>query len=268
MPRKKKEEKAEEEKKDEEVKVEKAEEKIEKLTEKELKEKKEILAERAKELAGEIKEKKIKEKKEEVKEKKKDAGNLLVPVDDYIQYGCYLGTKVITAQMKDYVYKRRADGLAIFNTEMTDKKLRAAIALLAQYNPQEIVISCKRKAGWNALEFFSKVTGARVFTKKYPAGIMTNVKLREFFEPKLMFIIDPWLDKNPMMDAVHANLPIISICDTNNITSNVDAVIPGNNKSNKSIGLIFWIIAREYCKLKGIEYKLPEIPDFIGPDVI
>jgi small subunit ribosomal protein S2 len=248
MPRKKK---------TEEEKIEVKEESKE-----EIKAKKEKLEKRAKELSKEMGE------KEEKKEKKKDAGNLLVPVDNYIQYGCYLGTKVITAQMQEYVYKRRADGLAIFNTELTDKKLRATIALLSKYEPKDIVISCKRRAGWNALEVFSRVTGARAFTKKYPAGIMTNIKLRAFFEPKLMFIIDPWLDKNPMMDAVHANIPIVSLCDTNNITSYVDSIIPCNNKSNKSIGLIFWIIAREYCKARGIECNMPEIAEFIGPDVI
>ena len=257
MPRKKKEAKEE----IKEAKEEKAEEKIEKLTEKELKEKKEKLAERARELASGMKE-------EKPEKKKKDSGNLLVPVDDYIQYGCYLGTKVITAQMQGYVYKRRADGLAIFNTDLTDKKLRTAISLLSDYEPKDIIISCKRKAGWNALEVFSKVTGVRVFTKKYPAGITTNPKLAGFFEPSLMFIVDPWLDKNPMRDAVHINLPIISICDTNNIPQYIDAIIPCNNKSNKSIGLIFWIIAREYCKAKGIKAELPSIEEFIGPDVI
>jgi small subunit ribosomal protein S2 len=252
MPRKKK----------EEVKEETAEEK-------ELKEKKEKLVERAKELAVEVtaKEEKLKKEKK-LKIEKKDSGNLLVPVDDYIQYGCYLGTKVITAQMQKYVYKRRADGLAIFNTEFTDKRLRAAISLLVQYEPKDIVVCCKRKAGWNALEVFGKVTGAKVFTKKYPAGVTTNAKLSGFFEPRLMFVIDPWLDKNPMMDAVHINIPIVSLCDTNNITQHVDAVIPCNNKSNKSIGLVFWILAREYCKAKGIEAELPEINEFVGPDVI
>jgi small subunit ribosomal protein S2 len=254
MPRKKKEE-------IKEAKEEKSEEKTQKMTEKELKEKKEKLAERAKELAGGMKE-------EKPEKKKKEPGNLLVPVDDYIQYGSYLGTKVITAQMQNYVYKRRADGLAIFNTDLTDKKLRAAISLLLQYEPKDIIISCKRKAGWNALEVFSKVTGIKVFTKKYPAGIVTNSRLRGFFEPRLMFIVDPWLDKNPMMDAAHINIPIISICDTNNITQHIDAIIPCNNKSNKSIGLIFWIIAREYCKAKGINAELPSVEDFIGPDVI
>jgi small subunit ribosomal protein S2 len=263
MPRKKKSDtKTEKPAEVEEAKFEKAEEKAEKteLTEKAKEELKEKLMARAKELAGGMKEEKI--------EKKKKSENLLVPVDDYIQYGCYLGTKVITAQMQKYVYKRRADGLAIFNTDFTDNKLRAVIKLLSEYAPKDIVVCCKRKAGWNALEVLSKVTGIRVFSKKYPAGIMTNTRLGEFFEPKIMFIIDPWLDKNPMMDAVHVNIPIVSICDTNNITQHVDAVIPCNNKSNKSIGLVFWIIAREYCKARGIEAQLPPIDEFVGPDVI
>jgi len=208
-----------------------------------------------------------KEKTAEKKEKKSDP-NMLVPVDDYIKYGAYLGTKVITAHMKQYVYRRRADGLAIFNTTLSDQKLKEAITLISKYDPADILICCKRRAGWNALQLLSKITGIKVFTKKYPAGIITNLNLREFFEPRLMFIIDPWLDKNPLKDAVQVNLPIVSICDTNNVTLNISAVIPCNNKSNKSIGLICHTIAKEYCKAKKIEAEIPSVEDFIGPDVI
>ena len=226
-----------------------------------------------KEVKEELKEEKkakAEEAKEEVKEtkKKKSSEELLVSVEDYIKYSAYLGTKVITAHMQKYVYRRRADGLAIFNTNLTDQKLRAAISLLSKYKPEEIVVCCKRRAGWNALETLNKVTGMTVFTKKYPAGMVTNPRLEGFFEPKLMFIVDPWLDKNPLIDAVHINIPIISICDTNNVPSYIDAIIPSNNKSNKSIGLLFWIIAREYCKARDIECKLPSVEEFIGPDVI
>jgi len=217
--------------------------------------------------AVEVKEAK-KEEVKEAKKEKKSSEDLLVPVDDYIKYSAYLGTKVITAHMHKYVYRRRADGLAIFNTNLTDQKLRSAITLLSKYKPEDIVVCCKRKAGWNALQILNRVTGMTVFTKKYPAGMVTNAKLEGFFEPKLMFIVDPWLDKNPLIDAVHINIPIISVCDTNNVPSYIDAIIPSNNKSNKSIGLLFWIIAREYCKARGIECKLPSIEEFIGPDVI
>ncbi len=191
--------------------------------------------------------------------------NMLVPLEDYVKSGIYLGTKVITPDMKPYVFKRRSkDGLAIINTKIADDKIRVAAAFLSEYAPEKIVIACKREAGWKALDTFSKVTGIRAFTKKYPAGVITNTKLPEFFEPQLAMIIDPWLDKNLLADATIVNIPIISLCDTNNLTSNIDLIVPCNNKSNKSIGLVLWVLAREYLKLKGMPGKMPDIKEFTG----
>ncbi|MEM2955993.1 MAG: 30S ribosomal protein S2 [Candidatus Pacearchaeota archaeon] len=200
----------------------------------------------------------------EAGKKEQEKEELLVPLEEYVKSGIHLGTKVITAHMRPFVFKRRADGLAIFNTNLIDKKLRLVISLLSNYRPEEIVIAGKREASWNALNAFNKATGIRVFTKKYPAGIITNSNLNDFFEPKLMFVIDPWLDKNPMNDASHINIPLIALCDTNNLLSGADLIVPCNNKSNKSIGLIFWIIAKEYNKLRNLNTEIPSLNEFTG----
>ena len=79
-----------------------------------------------------------------------------------------------------------------------------------------------------------------------------------------MFMVDPWLDKNPLKDALKLNIPIVSLCDTNNITSFIDLITPCNNKSNKSIGLVFRIFAKEYMKNQGIKGKIPKLSEFTG----
>ena len=197
---------------------------------------------------------------------KEKSEELLVPMDDYVKAGISLGTKVITSFMKPYVYRRRPDGLATINTKVIDERLRMAINFLSKYPSKEILVVCKREAGWKAVELFGKITGTRAFTKKYPPGIITNPKLPDFFEPSILFIVDPWLDKNPLKDASKLNIPVISLCDTNNITSFIDLIIPCNNKSNKSIGLVFWILAREYMKNLGIKEKMPALSEFTGEE--
>jgi len=201
---------------------------------------------------------------EALEEAGKPKGELLVSLEEYVKSGIHLGTKVITAHMRAYVFKRRADGLAIFNTNMINEKLKLAAAMLANYAPEKIVVAGKREASWKALIAFGKATGIRVFTKKYPAGIITNSNLEDFFEPELMFVVDPWLDKNPISDALLSNIPLVALCDTNNMLSNADLIIPCNNKSNKSIGLIFQILAREYNKIRKIDNALPELNEFTG----
>lgn len=291
MPRKKKEETI----KEEDVKIEETiEEKKDKLMKK-AKEVAEKIEEGVKKVGGEIVEEvkkvgeKIGEAVEEIGEKlgieeadgenkeekdgkreKKEKGksNTLIPLDDYVKAGCYIGTKVITPDMRRYVYRRRADGIAIINTNIIDEKIGEAATFLAGYKPEDWVLVCKREAGWRAVKLFSELTGVRAFTKKYPAGIITNTNLPDFFETELIFVCDPWLDKNAMNDAINVKKKILAICDTNNLTRQANVTIPANNKSNKSLGVIFYILAREYMKAHGIDKKLPAMEDFIGEKLI
>lgn len=208
---------------------------------------------------------KVEEKKEAKKEETaKPAGNTLIPIEDYVKAGCYIGTKVITPDMRKYVYRRRADGIAIINTNIIDQKLGEAAKELAKYSPKDWILVCKREAGWRAVKLFSELTGVRAFTKKYPAGIITNTDLPDFFETEMIFVCDPWLDKNAMNDAINVKKRIFSICDTNNLARDAEVIMPANNKSNKSLGVIFYVLAREYMKSQGISKKLPDMEDFIG----
>jgi len=202
---------------------------------------------------------------EELKQKKKEFGELIVPIEDYLKCGVYIGTKIIMPGMRKYVYKKRADGLGILNAKFIDEKIRAAADLLSQFAPEQIRIICKREAGWHALEQFSQLTGIKCFLKKYPAGIITNLNLQDFFEPSIFMIADPWLDKNAMLDAVKIGIPVIGLCDTNNMTKFIDLIVPCNNKSEKSLGLIFWVLCSEYIKKRKIDVKMPALEKFTGP---
>ncbi|MBT4376184.1 hypothetical protein HOD29_02310 [archaeon] len=233
------------------------EEKVEKK-ELSLEEKKKALLERAAKLKEEKTEKLDTEAlKEKVKVKKK--GEMLIPLDDYVKSGIYLGTRVVTPDMKKYVYRRRADGLAIFNTDLIDEKIKEGIEYLSKFNPEDVVLICKRQSGWKAAKKFSELTGIKVFTKKYPAGIMTNTDLEDFFENEMTIITDAWLDKNALKDTLDVRKEVLMICGTNNFSKGANQIIIGNNKSGKSLGVIFYLLARGYCKSKGIEADVPDL---------
>jgi small subunit ribosomal protein S2 len=208
--------------------------------------------------------KKLSEK--ELKRVMTDTKETLVPLTDYIACSVHLGTKVITPDMRKYVYKRRADGLAVINTNLIDDKIRDASAFFNQFAPEDVFIVSKRESSWPAVEKFSEVTGIRAFMKKYPAGIITNLRLDNFFEAKLVIICDPWVDKNALNDSLRLQIPTLAICDTNNYARLITKVIPSNNKSRKSVGLILFILAREYLKSLGKEKEAKElkIEDFAG----
>ena len=198
----------------------------------------------------------------------KEDQTILSPLEDYIKTASYLGTKVITPSMRKYVYRRRLDGLAILNTLLVDKKLSDGINFIKQYKPDEWTLICKREAGWRAAKMFSELTGVRLYTKKYPAGVLTNTMLDNFIETKMILISDPWLDKNALADAKNIRIPVAGICDTNNHTKDIDVVMIGNNKSNKSLGLFFWLMAREYMKAHNIDKELPNLEEFVGEELV
>ena len=230
------------------------------LTEKEKEKIRKEILKKAKEISKKIEAPKTEELKKEVKNKKKE---LLVPLEEYVKSGIYIGTRAVTPKLKKFMYRRRADGLAIFNTEIIDEKLREGIEYLSKFKPEDVILVCKRQAGWHAAKLFSKITGIRVFTKKYPAGVLTNTELSDFFENELTIITDSWLDKNALNDTLKVNKKVMMICDMNNFPRGVSQMIIGNNKSPKSLGLIFYILAKGYVKKRGIKVEVPELEEWV-----
>jgi small subunit ribosomal protein S2 len=256
------EDKAEAESVDEEVKEEtdeaKAKEEGKSLEER----KKELLAKVAK-LKGKVESVSTKDLKEEVKIKKRE--DMLIQLEEYVKSGIYIGTKVVTPSMKPFVYRRRADGLAIFNTDLIDEKIKEAIEYLGKFNAEDVILVCKRQAGWRAAEMFSKLTGIRVFAKKYPAGILTNTTLPNFFENELTIITDHWLDKNALQDTLNVKKKVLMVCDTNNFSHGADQVIIGNNKSERSLGVMFYLLTRGFMKAKKLDTSdLPDLEWWTG----
>ena len=236
-----------------------------KKPDKSIEEKKKELLEKVKKLKKKIDVPSSEELKEKVKIKKK--GNMLVPLEEYVRAGIYLGTKVVTPTMKHFVYRRRADGLAIFNTDLIDEKLKQGIEYLSKFNAKDIIVACKREAGWKAVKKFGELTGIKVFAKKYPAGILTNTTLPDFFENKLTIVCDSWLDRNALNDTIKVHKKVLMICDTNNFSKGADQFIIGNNKSAKSLGLIFYILARGFMRAKKMDtLKIPDLDWWTSED--
>lgn len=194
----------------------------------------------------------------------------LVPHEVYLKSGIHIGTKFKTKAMAKFIYKTRPDGLSVLNLQKIDERLKVASTFLSQYEPEDVLIVCRRENGWKAAKNFKKLTGIEVFAKRYPPGVLTNIELETFIEKKLIIVVDEWADRNAIKDSIKMGIVVMGLCDTNNNANNIDLVVPCNNKGHKSLGLIFYIFAKEYLKNKGLikseEEMSLKIEDFVSED--
>lgn len=192
---------------------------------------------------------------------KQDTGyESIIPQDDYLTAGIHIGTQQKTKEMMRFVYRVRTDGLYVLDIQATDLRIRLAAKMLKKYDPKRILIVSARQYGHYPTEMFAKATGARVITGRFIPGTLTNPKLNVFVEPDVLVVTDPGGDAQAVNEAVSTGIPVIALCDTNNSTSNVEVVIPTNNKGRKALALIYWLLAKQVLAEKDdtIRYTVEE----------
>ncbi len=193
---------------------------------------------------------------------------LLIGRKDYLATGICFGAKTKTKDMREFVYKTKADGLTILNLKKIDERIRIAAKFLARH--RNILVATRKKIAKNAAEKFGEAIGAKVFIGRFLPGTLTNPNCEYFYEADVIVITDPLSDKRALQEAVKARIPVVAICNTSNETKYVDLVIPANNKGRKSLALIFYLLAREVLKGRG-EIKKDEefkysLEDFVGKE--
>jgi small subunit ribosomal protein S2 len=176
---------------------------------------------------------------------------LLIPEDVYLTSGVHIGTQQKSADMKEFIFKVRTDGLYVLDVKKTDERLRIAAKSLARFDPQKILIVSARQYGQKPAKVFGKSIGAMVVAGRFVPGSLTNPILPKFTEPEVLFVTDPAADEQALREGVNVGIPIIGICDANNETKYVDLVIPSNNKGRRALATIYWLLTREVLKARG-----------------
>ena len=192
--------------------------------------------------------------------------DLLVAEDTYLTSGVHIGTQQKSADMKDFIYKVRQDGLYVLDVKKTDERIRAAAAFLARYDPRRVLVVSARQYGQKPAREFSKAIGAPAFAGRFVPGTLTNPANPGFIEPEVLVVTDPAADKQALNEALNLGIPIVAMCDANNETRNVDLVIPTNNKGRCALACIYWVLTRQVLLERGdlkdpADFKL-EIEDF------
>ncbi len=175
---------------------------------------------------------------------------MLADKNDYLSAGIHIGMKACTAYMKRFVYKTREDGLCVFNLQEVDERIAKAISMLSKYN--KVLVVSHKDASAEAIRKFAELAGGKAVSTRFSPGTLTNPSYREFYEPDIILVVDPLVDRQAIEEAKKKRIPIVSLCGTSSEAVDIDLVVPINNNSKKSLALFFWILAKGVMKSKGI----------------
>jgi small subunit ribosomal protein S2 len=180
----------------------------------------------------------------------------LVPVEEYLAAGIHIGTQQKSKDMKKFIYRVRGDGLYILDIRETDERIKTAAKFLNQFDAPNILVVTSRQYGQFPAKKFAETIGGMAVTGRFIPGMLTNQNLHNYIEPEVVVVTDPIGDAQVVKEAVQSGIPILALCDTNNMTSFVDLVIPTNNKGRKALGMIYYLLTREMLRLRGITTSL------------
>lgn len=177
---------------------------------------------------------------------------LLVNQNEYLEVGIHIASKSKMQGMKRFIYKTRDDGLYLLDLKTIDSRIRLAANMIARYEPKDIVVTASRIYAVAASEKFAQIIGAGFMKGRVKPGVFTNPDRDDFQEPKLMVISDTRNEKQAVKEASKVNIPIIALCDTDNLVKYVDLILPSNNRGRRSLAFIYYLLARETLKAKGL----------------
>ncbi|MGC8645247.1 MAG: 30S ribosomal protein S2 [Thermoplasmata archaeon] len=190
--------------------------------------------------------------------------DLLVSEEVYRNSAVHIGTKIRSADMKKFTAYVNKEGLNILDIRKIDERIKIAAKFLSRYDPQGIVFVASREYAKKPVTAASKALGTASITERFIPGSFTNPSLPNYMEPDVVVINDPATDNQAQREAVKNGIPVVAICHTNNSTSFVDLVVPGNNKGRESLALIYFLLTKRVLEEKGQDTSALRQEDFLA----
>ena len=180
--------------------------------------------------------------------------------------GLRVGTNVKTKFMKAFITKTTDEGLYMLDGGMTFEKIMTSAKFINRVGAENIIVCSGRQYAGIPIEKFCEMTGAKHHLGRFMPGTLTNPSLPYYIEPKIVFISDPEVDEQALIEATNAGIPVIGLANTENITSKLDIIIPANNRGRRALATMYWLLVRQILiekgELKENESMKYEIEDF------
>ena len=182
----------------------------------------------------------------------------LVPVEEYLAAGVHIGTQQKSKDMKNFIYRVRGDGLYILDIQETDSRIKTAAEFIAKYDAPKVLVVTSRQYGQYPAKKFAKAIGGIYKVGRFIPGMLTNQNMPKYIEPDVVVVTDPIGDAQAIKEGVQSGIPVVALCDTNNMTKYIDLVIPTNNKGRKALSMVYFLLTREVLKARGIATSLTQ----------
>lgn len=171
--------------------------------------------------------------------------------DRMLATGIRVGTRVKTKFMAPFITTARMEGLYQFDIDNTLQRIDAAARFIHNVGAEQVLVCSGREYAYSPVEKFCEMVGAKMKLNRFMPGTLTNPSLKYYTEPRLLLISDPLVDEQAIIEAANAGIPVVGIANSDSITSNIDLVIPANNKGRRSLATIYWLLARRILIERG-----------------
>jgi len=158
--------------------------------------------------------------------------------------GVRVGTMVKTKAMAHFVSRTTPDGLNYIDLSKILARIEVAARFISRADISKVVVYSSREYAKTPIERFCELTGAIPITGRFMPGTFTNPLYPNHIDAEIVVVADPAIDTQAVDEASKMGIPVVAICDTDNVTSKVDLVIPANNRGRKALAAVFWLLAR------------------------
>ena len=165
--------------------------------------------------------------------------------------GIRVGTLVKTKSMASFISRTRPDGLHIIDVAKTLQRIELAAKFVSNLDLSRVVVYSSREYGKTPVAKFTELTGTIPLTGRFMPGTFTNPLYPKHLDPEAVIVTDPSMDQQAVIEATQVGVPVIAICDTDNLTENVDVVIPANNRGRKALAAVMWLLSRSVLQHSG-----------------
>ena len=178
--------------------------------------------------------------------------------DKIIASGIRVGTVVKTKFMIPFITQSNPEGFYLLDLDLILNRIQTAGRFIKKFDISRVVVCSGSNLAKTSLEKFCEITGATMMFGRFMPGTLTNPSLPYYSEPQLVIISDPQIDTQAVTEATNAGIPVIGISNTDNITSELDLVIPANNRGRQSIATIYWLLAGEIDPSVKSKYQIED----------